>query len=531
MQKKFYPIYFSLVFIAGISAGYWLLSHHHRQDLPGFFQSSNDINKLDILKEYILNNYMDTVSEERLTVSGIQGMLESLDPHSQYIPKEDYHTIQDPLEGSFEGIGIQFQIIRDTLRVIRVIEGGPSERAGLEDDDRIVKVNDSLIAGKGLTTEDVFKLLKGPAGSKVRLHIFRRGTDSLSAYEIIRGKIPMYSIDAAFAEDSTGYVKLSNFSATTAEEFHDVLTELKSQGINKLIIDLRNNAGGYLSAAKALADELLPEGRMIVYTEGLHRKRTDYKASGGGLWEKGGLIVLINEGSASASEILAGAIQDNDRGIIMGTRSYGKALVQEQTILPDSSILRISIAKYYTPSGRCIQRPYSPGKGFEEYYMDIYERDTLPATTDSTAYSTLHGRKVYGHGGIMPDSVINDEYDSTLQAYYTLVRNDFIYPYALNFLDGKRKEFRNKWTPKSFINTYEVDEKMFQDFLAFVRKKGVTLPEESLKTSGNKIKNMLKAYMGRLLYGDEVFYPVYLEYDKVFQAALSHDGKVEDNNY
>ncbi len=502
----------------GIGIGYLIAPNTGGQSSS--ILSSKDMNKLEVIKEYILTNYVDSVDQKQLTERGINGMLEFLDPHSSYIPKRTFHRVNDPLLGSFEGIGIQFQIIKDTLRVIKVIAKGPSEKAGLMDGDRIVQVNDSVIAGIGLQSQDVVKLLKGPKGSKVDLGIARLGMDSTLFYTIVRDKIPTFSIDISFVKEGVGYIKLSSFTATTSEEFHQALKEMKSQGMKKLIIDLRNNSGGYLSAARSLVDELLPENMMMVYTEGLHRARQEYKSTAGGLWEEGKLVILINENSASASEILAGAIQDNDRGLILGSRSFGKGLVQEQILLPDSSSLRLTIAKYYTPSGRCIQRPYDVEKGFEEYYYDHYKADSL-VIKDTVKYTTLNGRIVYGGGGILPDSVINSSYDSTLYAYYQLIRKGLIYNYALDYVEGNRSRLKKKWSPESFIESFVITETRYDDFIKSIQKSGLKLSDESMKLSKKKIKYLLKAYIGRDLFGEEVFYPIYLNDDEVYLAATA----------
>ncbi len=323
---------------------------------------------------YIVQEYVDTVDRNRLTEDGINGILQDLDPHSQYITAEEFHDVNDPLLGNFEGIGIQFRIEKDTIIVIQTIPGGPSERLGLVPGDRIVKIDDTLVAGVKFSDTDAMKKLKGKRGTKVKVSIFRRGLTNLLDFMITRDVIPTYSIDVAFMpSESVGYIKLSKFSATTFDEFKKAVSDLKEKGMNKLILDLRDNTGGYLQAAIDISDELLQKDKLIVYTEGKSQPRESFYATSKGSLEDNDVVILIDEGSASASEIVAGAIQDNDRGEIMGRRSFGKGLVQRQLDFPDGSALRLTVARYYTPTGRCIQRPYIKGNGFEEYYAEHYQ--------------------------------------------------------------------------------------------------------------------------------------------------------------
>ena len=522
MNKNLYPFYLSLAIVTGIILGYYL-------DRTGRLDSlihSGRLKKLALVEDIIIHNYADSVDKDKMEEKGIEAMLNHLDPHSHYIPKVEYHEVNDPLTGSFEGIGIQFQIIKDSLRVIHVIKGGPSEKSGIKDGDRIVQVNDSGIAGIGISDKDVIHLLKGSKGSKVRLGVRRLGVDSTLHFTVTRDKIITKSADIAFVENGTGYIKISSFTASTKTEFAKDLQRLKEEGMQGLIIDLRDNSGGYLSAATAVADQLLPEGLMIVYLEGLHRKRKEVHSKPGGLWESGRLIILINESSASASEVLAGAIQDNDRGIIMGSRSFGKGLVQENIMLPDSSSLRLTVARYYTPSGRCIQRPYDPKLGLDLYYAEAYEADSL-AARDTTKYFTRKGRIVYGGGGILPDSIITPDYDSSLSAYYKLVRKNIIYRFAMDYVDRNRTALLQQWTPSTYISGARAEGKIFQAFLQSPQVKKSHIKPEQLLASKTKICYMLKALTGRNLFGDKVFYPLYLKGDTVFQKALQTITKME----
>ncbi len=522
MNKNLYPFYLSLTLVAGIIVGFYLAGERKID----YLLRSGSLNKLALVEDIILHNYADSVNTSKMEEKGIEAMLNRLDPHSHYIPKVEYHEVNDPLTGSFEGIGIEFQIVKDSLHVIHVIKDGPSAKSGIKDGDRIVEVNDSCIAGKGISEREVIRLLKGSKGSKVKLGIRRYGVDSTLHATITRDVIPTKSADIAFVEEGTGYIKISSFTASTAEEFEKDLRKLKAEGIQGLIIDLRGNSGGYLSAATAVADQLLPGGLMIVYLKGLHRKREEVHSTGGGLWETGKLIVLIDEYSASASEILAGAIQDNDRGIIMGSRSFGKGLVQENIMLPDSSSLRLTVARYYTPSGRCIQRPYDPDLGLDLYYAEGYTHDSL-SRTDTTRYYTRKGRIVYGGGGILPDSLVEAGYDSSLTAYYRLMHKDILKRFAMDYVDQNRASLLQRWTPESYIQSARTEGKIFQAFSQYLHDNNISVKPQDLLDSKAKICPMLKAYTGRYLFDDKVFYPIFLEEDKVFQKALQTITKKE----
>jgi len=412
------PIAFSFVLVVGILTGYYLMRSSYIQN-HAFLKGRQGKNTLNELIGFINNNYVDSVDTQKLNNEAITGMLLSLDPHSVYIPASEFADANDPLMGNFEGIGIQFRIERDTVMVINTIPGGPSEKVGLLAGDRIVKVDGKSIAGIKIENDKVMKLLKGPKSTKVTVSIFRRGLKKLNDFTITRGIIPTWSIDVSFAVNAeTGYIKLSKFSATTGDELHEAMAELKSKGVKKLILDLRGNSGGYLQEAIAVSDEFLPDNKLIVYTMGLHRPKQIAKSTSEGIWDNLPVVVLIDEGSASASEIVAGAIQDNDRGTVIGRRSFGKGLVQEQVGLSDGSALRLTVARYYTPTGRSIQKPYT--KGAEEYYMEYYHRmedgelenaDSIKLN-DSLKFKTPGGKTVYGGGGIMPDIFIPIERNS-----------------------------------------------------------------------------------------------------------------------
>jgi carboxyl-terminal processing protease len=525
---KYLPILFSIVLIIGIIVGSRLtpVSTSNKGifniDLSGYDKLSDVVN-------YILKEYVDSVSRKDLTEEAIDGILTHLDPHSQYIPAEDFNIVNDPLIGNFEGIGIQFRIEEDTIMVVRPIPGGPSEKVGLMAGDRIVTVDDSLIAGVGVTDQMAMSMLKGKRGTNVRVSIFRRGIDELLDFVIIRDIIPTYSVDVYFMPvDSVGYIKVSKFSATTFDEFVNATDNLKARGMTKLILDLRQNSGGYLQAAIDMADEFLEKGKLIVYTEGHNQPRETFYATKSGNLENKELIILIDGGSASASEIVAGAIQDNDRGLIVGRRSYGKGLVQRQLDFIDGSALRLTVARYYTPTGRCIQKPYNPNEGFDEYFEESYHRyengelqvrDSIHFN-DSLKYVTPEGKVVYGGGGIMPDVFIPLEKDKKWIYYNKLATKGLIFKYAFEYTDRNRKQLKKYDTFEKFDSEFEIDNSFFNKFLKYAEDKGVMTDTDGLEYSSDRIKILLKAYIARNLFDDKGFYPIYLRIDDAFNKSL-----------
>ncbi len=526
---KYLPILFSIVLIIGILVGSRLTPVSTSN--KGIFNI--DLSRYDKLSDvvnYIMKEYVDSVSRKDLTEEAIDGILTHLDPHSQYIPAEDFNIVNDPLIGNFEGIGIQFRIEEDTIMVVRPIPGGPSEKVGLMAGDRIVTVDDSLIAGVGVTDQMAMSMLKGKRGTKVRVSIFRRGIDELLDFVIIRDIIPTYSVDVYFMPvDSVGYLKVSKFSATTFEEFVSTTNDLKNRGMTKLILDLRQNSGGYLQAAIDMADEFLKKGKLIVYTEGHNQPRETFYATKSGNLENIELIILIDGGSASASEIVAGAIQDNDRGLIVGRRSYGKGLVQRQLDFIDGSALRLTVARYYTPTGRCIQKPYNPNEGFDEYFEESYHRyengelqvrDSIHFN-DSLKYVTPEGKVVYGGGGIMPDVFIPLEKDKNWIYYNKLASKGLIFRYAFEYTDRNREQLKKYDTLEKFDSEFEIDNSFFNDFLKYAENKGVKNDKEGLAFAKDRIKILLKAYIARNLFDDKGFYPVYLQIDDTYNKALN----------
>ncbi len=520
------PLILALAILLGIWAGLRLAPKANVH--AGMFTSPGDrYNKVTDFMGYVLNNYVDSVSLNDLSEDAIQGVLEKLDPHSQYFPAEMMTEVTEELMGNFEGIGIQFRIESDTIMVVQTITGGPSEKVGLLAGDRIVIVDDSLVAGTGIQNTDAIGMLKGPRGTEVEVKIYRRGIRGLLDFTIVRDVIPTYSVDVAYMpNDTTGYIKVSRFSATTYDEFIAAVNKLVSQGMSTLILDLRGNTGGYLQAATRMSDEFLPTGRLIVYTEGNNRPRNYSYATRSGHFEEQKVVVLINEGSASASEIVAGAIQDNDRGTIIGRRSFGKGLVQEQLNLPDGSAVRLTIARYYTPSGRCIQRPYENGK--EDYYEDFYERfhngeiqhaDSIHFS-DSLKYYTLGGRTVYGGGGIMPDIYVPFD-ASDYPAYYNqLLDKGLIFRYAFTYTDTHRKELSNFEDFGSFDANFSISSSIFNDFVNFAEEKGISRDPAGIAASRERITTLMKAYIARNLYDDDGFYPVFNRMDETFQRAM-----------
>ena len=483
-------------------------------------------NKLGYVVDLIKNQYVDEVNIDSLQDEAIRNFLDVLDPHSVYLTKEEIAKENEGLQGNFDGIGVQFRIIEDTIVVVQPIVGGPSAKAGIMAGDRIVKVNDSVVCGKNITNEDVFKLLKGKRGTKVKLAIKRSDSEKLLHFTIKRDEIPIHSVEySGMINAKIGYIKLSQFSASSHKEVYQALINLKEKGMQELIFDLRGNGGGYLDAAINIADEFLPEGDLIVFTQGRAKGRQDYYASSKGNFEKGKLIVLIDEVSASASEIVAGALQDNDRATIVGRRTFGKGLVREQKQMLDGSVVRLTVSRYHTPSGRCIQRPYTMGDN-EKYYIDFISRyeemekntDTI-SHADSLKYKTKKGRIVYGGGGIEPDKELSYNLYKRSESYSHLIRKGLIYKYCFDYLDKHRNEFTQFTSGDKFINEFTVSEKMYKEMLNFAQTEGVNTSSISEKEK-KEIKLLIKSYFAQNIYGDEYFYKLYLQIDDDVQKVL-----------
>jgi len=502
--------------------------------LPATFVSAQESVQQNQLKfgrlfRLIDGYYVDSVSIEEITEKAIVSVLSELDPHSVYMSKDEVDKMNEPLVGNFEGIGISFNIFKDTLLVLSTISGGPSEKVGLMAGDRIVEVDNKNIAGTGLKNSDVFDLLRGDKGTKVELKVLRKNAPGLLDFTIIRDKIPIFSLDASYMiNKTTGLIKLNKFSATTNDEFVEAMKDLKRQNIQNLILDLRGNGGGYLNTAIEISEQFLNNDELVVYTSGLNEPKREYKASSSGEFKKGNLVVLVDESSASASEIVAGAIQDWDRGIIIGRRTFGKGLVQKPYYLTDGSMVRLTTAHYYTPSGRCIQKPYD--EGVNEYRKD-YEKRILSGEmfnadsiifSDSIAYKTLlNGRTVHGGGGVMPDIFI--PLDTSIHYSYInkLRRNNIIYNFALEYIDQNRNEIKSKYPDfKDFNAKYETTEKMISDIVETGIKDGIEKNEESLLFGKADLKKEIKAIIARDLYSRDDFYKVYYNDDEAVIEAL-----------
>ena len=481
-------------------------------------------NKLEAVIDYVETKYADKISRKELEELAIPLFLEALDPHSAYIPSLKTQAIEDELEGNFEGIGVQFYIYDDTVYVVKVISDGPSEKAGLLAGDRIINVNDITIAGIGITNDSVMKKLKGKSGSIVNLDIKRKGHDQFLKIPIKRGSIPISSIDAFYLIDKeTGYIKISNFSRTTHDEFLKDVLKMKKSGIKSLIVDLRGNSGGYMFSVIDIVDEFLEEGKAIVYTEGNASKRVDYIATS----KKTNFIdlniaILIDELSASASEIFAGAIQDNDRGIIIGRRSFGKGLVQEAVKFTDGSVLRLTVSRYYTPSGRCIQRPYN--NGTKEYYSDQYLRyaygDTANYYSDTAKiYFTSKGRKVYAGGGITPDITIPLDTSGYSKLYSDINRKNVAYLFAIKFVDNNRQALKTITTINT-LEKYIQKNNVYEQFWDYAQNNGIEINNNDLIISKNHIENLILAYIARQTLDENAFFRIFNRNDNYLKDII-----------
>ena len=471
--------------------------------------------------------YVDSVDQDRLVEHAIIEMLKELDPHSVYINKDDVKAMNEPLQGNFEGIGVQFNLLNDTIYIISPISGGPSEKVGIRAGDRIVRINAEDVIG--ITNIQVREKLMGEKGTVVTVTIKRRNESSLLDFTITRDKIPIYSLDAAYmADDETGYIRLNRFSFTTVKEFEQALENLKRQKMKNLILDLRDNGGGYLQESITLSDHFLDQNKMIVYTEGLNISKMDYTSSRGGGFTDGRLVILLNENSASASEIVAGAVQDWDRGVIVGRRSFGKGLVQRPVNLPDGSMIRLTVARYFTPTGRLIQRPYNDG--IDEYAMEgdrrflngeYFSRDSI-LLVDSLKYLTkINQRPVYGGGGIVPDVFV--PYDTTfITGYYQRIfRQGIFNTFILNYLDVNRKQLEMQYPDfRKYNRDFVIDGSLLSEFTEYAAEMGVPLNEKDFKISEPLIANQIKALIARDLWTISEYFEIINVNDDDFLKAL-----------
>ena len=482
--------------------------------------------------QYAINAlYVDSVNEDKLVEDAIKGMLNELDPHSSYTTAKETEELDEPLQGSFSGIGIQFRMNLDTLYVIQTVAGGPSERVGLRAGDRIVEVNDTLIAGVKMKTNDIMKRLRGPKDTKVEVKVKRGNNPELITFRITRDDIPLYSVDAAYMLDGkTGYVKIARFAASTNEEFVKAVDSLKNVGMKQLIVDLCDNGGGYLNSAIEMSNELLNKDELIVYTEGRNSPRNEAKAIGNGKYRKGKVAVLVNQYSASASEIFSGAVQDWDRGVIVGRRTFGKGLVQRPLRFEDGSMIRLTVARYYTPSGRCIQKPYKKGDRLD-YEMDIvnrYKGGELSSAdsihfADSLRVSTLrNGRTIYGGGGIMPDVFVPIDTTEYSDYYRDLVAKGVIVQYTLDYVDKHRADIKNRFaTVADFDLGFVIDETIEKEVIAAGERDSVHFNAEQYAKSKKLIKNIVKALIARDAYTDPAAYFVVMNHsNEMISKAL-----------
>lgn len=486
--------------------------------------------KLVRFVQYLGGNYVDTINVNKMVDNAIVDMLSELDPHSIYISKEDMQAMNEPLEGNFEGIGVEFNIMNDTLLIVNPLSGGPSEKVGIMAGDRIIVIDNDTVAGIGLKIPDVHKYLRGKKGTKVHVKVLRRGSDELLDFTITRDKIPIFSIDAAYMiKPKIGYIKVNKFAVTTDKEFTEAMEKLSRQKMKDLIIDLRGNGGGLLNTAYEMADHFFESGKLIVYTKGRNNPRTDFLSQGRGDSFKGRVIILIDEGSASSSEILTGAIQDWDRGIVIGRRSFGKGLVQNQLLLPDGSAIRLTVARYYTPTGRQIQRHYDDGNT-EKYYRDLTERYTNGELfnadsihfPDSLKYTTLErGKTVYGGGGIMPDIFVPFDTTFYTEYYGKLVRTGTLNQFVLNWVDTNRDRMGHEFsTFEKFSKNFTITDAMIDEVVALAEKNRVQQNAEQLKVSLDEIKIQLKGLFAQQLFNTSEYFEITNPHNEVVTKAI-----------
>ncbi len=476
--------------------------------------------------------YVDSVDDDKVTESAIKGMLEQLDPHSSYTDAKETKEMEEPLQGEFSGIGIQFNMKQDTLYVIQTIAGGPSERVGILAGDRIVTVNDSVIAGVKMKNNDIMKRLRGKKGTKVTVQVKRGNAKELITFRITRDKIPLYSIDATYmVDDKTGYVRISRFGAKTYDEMMEALKKLESQGMKQVIIDLSDNGGGYLNAAIDMCNEFLDKNQLMVYTEGIQSPRNEARAHGNGKYKDLKMVVMVNQYSASAAEIFSGAMQDWDRAVVVGRRTFGKGLVQRPFHFDDGSMIRLTVARYYTPSGRCIQKPYVKGdkKSYEHDLIDranegeYYSLDSIHFN-DSLRVNTLkNGRPIYGGGGIMPDIYVPVDTSEYSTYYRDLVAKGIVNQYVVDYVDKNRNNIKKKYKDvMDFDAHYEVSEQQMKDFVAMGEKDSVKYDEAKYRTSERVLKTMIKGLIARDVYADQGAYTIIVNHrNRDLAAALS----------
>ena len=486
--------------------------------------------KVDRLLYLMESAYVDPINVDSITDEVMTELVQKLDPHSAYIPKEDLEMVNSELAGSFSGIGVQFTIQQDTVRIVAVIAGGPSEGVGVLAGDKLISVNDSAFVGKKINNEKVMKTLRGPKGTKVKLGILRAGVAEPLSFTITRGDIPVTSVDAKFIIESKGekigFVRVNKFGETTYKEFITALANLDAQGATSYIVDLRENSGGYMDQAIKMANEFLKGGELIVYSEGRAYPRYEAKANGGGRFKNAPLVVLIDDFSASASEIFAGAMQDNDRAEIIGRRSFGKGLVQQQMPFDDGSAVRLTVARYYTPSGRCIQKPYTLGDqaDYQQELLDRYEHGEFYSAdsvhfADTTTYRTKSGRIVRGGGGIMPDIFVGRDTTLNTPWYNKCVNLAYTYQFAYKYTDQHRKQL-SQYKDWKALEKYLLSQNLLKEFVAFAKEKGVEPDEAQIEKSRPLMTRLLNAYIVRNILGDEGFFPLFERDDEITKVAV-----------
>ena len=524
LNKIYLPLFFAIVLVAGMILGKALNNYPH-QSYAHVYQAEG---KLGRIIDYIETRYVDTISRSTLEESAIPALLEELDPHSIYIPAKEMKHVNEDMRGNFEGIGVVFNHQTDTAIIISVITGGPSDKVGVLPGDRIIKVNDSLIAGQHISSNDVVGMLKGEKGTKVKVSLQRKNVPDLIDVEITRDEIPLYSVDVSYMiDDEIGYIRINRFSETTYDEFLEGVKKLKKQGLKKLIVDLRGNTGGYMIAATSIVDQFLDAGKMIVYTQGKSSPRQEIYSTSKGECKDMDMVVLQDEFSASASEILAGAIQDNDRGTIIGRRSFGKGLVQEQYPLSDGSVIRLTIARYYTPTGRSIQKPYGEDK--DDYYNDLLERyhhgefseaDSIHFA-DSLKYTTPGGNIVYGGGGIMPDVFVPLDTTGYTKYYSEAVRKGVLYNFAFEYVDNNR-DYLSQFKDAKSINDYLESINIFDQFVNYAEENGVPRTTKGFNHSKKLVNTQLKANIARNIIDNDGYYPIIEQVDKTLKIAVKY---------
>lgn len=493
--------------------------------------ASRQQQKLLMVENIVNNLYVDNVDEEKIVENAVRGILENLDPHSSYSTKEETTSSQETMQGSFSGIGIQFNMQKDTLYVVQTIAGGPSEKVGILPGDRFIAVDDSIIAGRKLKNTDIMKRLRGPKGTKVNIKVKRGSNAELLEFRITRDDIPLNSIDAVYmADGKTGYIRLSRFAATSYKEFKDAITKLKKQGMQQLILDLTDNGGGYMQIAAQIANEMLNRGNLIVYTQGRKSPRQNLNADGSGTFRTQKVVVMINQFSASASEILSGAVQDWDRGVVVGRRSFGKGLVQREFLLPDSSSFRLTIARYYTPSGRNIQKPYVKGdrEDYDKDIIDRYNHGELQSAdsihfADSLKHTTLRlHRTVYGGGGIMPDVFVPLDTTQYTDYHRRLVAKGIIPQFALRYVDKNRADLKAQYSDaQKFIKEFTVTDEMLNNLVDAGKAEKVDFDKQQFNQSKEMLRTFVKAAIANDLFSTGAYFQIVNEQNDIYKEALS----------